>query len=71
MAISDDEAMLSDGDMQVEESKRLESSAIAKGKRKALSSDDEGGSDVDVDDGKVPQALPGAMHGHELDNLPW
>jgi hypothetical protein len=60
MAISDDEdtAMHAMSDNEENEEQEVSSTSSLKAKAKAA-------------DAEPPQALPGALHGHELDNLPW
>lgn len=61
MAYSDDEEMLgSEHEMEQEEEQLTNNSVKGKGKEK----------EKEKELGE-PVALPGALHGHELDNLPW
>lgn len=56
MAISDDELMGSD--IELEDEGVESNTKVDKGKSK-------------MTDDEPPKALEGAQHGHELDNLPW
>lgn len=62
MAISNDEdtAMHAMSDNDNDEQEEVAESSTAKAKAAAKEAD-----------AGPPQALPGALHGHELDNLPW
>lgn len=48
-------------DLDMEESAEQQSSKVDKGKGKSNGKEDN----------EPPAALEGALHGHELDNLPW